>query len=302
MKKIIVVGSLNMDSVIETPHMPAPGETITGRSLTLVPGGKGANQAYAVGRLGGQGAMIGAVGNDENGQVLTKNLELVGMDTTGIAVLDDALTGQAFITVDDKGENSIIILAGANQCVTKEMVDEHVDLIKESDIVILQFEIPLETVEYVKDLAISMGKTLVVDPAPARTDIPDEFWKGIDYAKPNETELGILSGRIIDSMENLEAGANYLLDRGVKHVLVTLGKAGCYFATKEEGKFFEGNKVETVDTTAAGDSFTGAFAVALSEGKSEAEAIQFAQKVSSIVVTKKGAQTSIPTREEVENR
>lgn len=300
MKKILVVGSLNMDCVVETPVMPKAGETISGRSVILVPGGKGANQAYAVGKLGGNVSMIGAVGNDSFGHALKENLENVNVDTTGIKVLDGETTGQAFITVDDQGENSIIIIAGTNGKVSKELIQKNRNLIEESDIVIMQLEIPLEVVEYVKDLAKEMEKLVIVDPAPAVAGVPDSFWKGIDYIKPNETELEILIGRKMGTREELKEGAREMLAKGVKGVIVTLGGEGCLFVTREEEMFFEANKVKAVDTTAAGDSFTAGFALALSEGRGCKEAIRFGQKVSAIAVTRKGAQTSIPSREEVE--
>lgn len=299
MKKIVVIGSLNMDTVIETPQRPQGGETISGRSLTQVPGGKGANQAYAAGKLGGDVQMIGAVADDAPGIALKENLEQVNVDTAGIAVIPGATTGQAFITVDDKGENSIIIIAGTNAAVTKEMIDENVSYIEESDIVIMQFEIPLDTVEYVKELAVKLGKTVIVDPAPAVPDLPDSFWKDIDYIKPNETELEILTGRKHSSLDEVKEGARMMLAKGVKNVLVTLGGDGCLLVTADKEEYFKANKVKAVDTTAAGDSFTAAFALALSKGESCADAIRFGQKVSGIAVTRKGAQTSIPTLEEV---
>lgn len=300
MKKILVVGSLNMDCVVETPAMPKAGETIAGRSVVLVPGGKGANQAYAVGKLGGNVGMIGAVGNDSFGHALKENLESVDVDTTGLAVLDGETTGQAFITVDGQGENSIIIIAGTNGKVSKELIQKNRNLIEESDIVIMQLEIPLEVVEYVKEYAKEMGKMVIVDPAPAVAGLPDSFWKGIDYIKPNETELEILIGRKMSNREQLKEGAREMLAKGVQGVIVTLGAGGCLFVTETDERFFEANKVKVVDTTAAGDCFTAGFAFALSEGRSCKEAIQFGQKVSAIAVTCKGAQTSIPSREEVE--
>lgn len=299
MKKIVVIGSLNMDMVIETPQRPQGGETISGRSLTQVPGGKGANQAYAAGKLGGDVRMIGAVADDAPGIALKENLEQVDVDTAGIAVIPGETTGQAFITVDDKGENSIIIIAGTNAAVTKEMIDENVSYIEECDIVIMQFEIPLDTVAYVKELAVKLGKTVIVDPAPAVPNLPDSFWKDIDYIKPNETELEILTGRKHSSLDEVKEGARLMLAKGVKNVLVTLGGDGCLLVTADKEEYFKANKVKAVDTTAAGDSFTAAFALALSKGESCGDAIRFGQKVSGIAVTRKGAQTSIPTLEEV---
>ena len=299
MEKIVVIGSLNMDHVIEVPHMPECGETLSGRSVALVPGGKGANQAYAVGKLGGNVTMIGAIGKDASGEALINNLKCVGVNVEGIAQIDGGITGQAFITVDDNGDNSIVIIAGTNGMVTKELIDENVHIIKESDIVIMQLEIPLDVVAYVKEIAVKEGKTVIIDPAPAVADIPDFFWKGIDYIKPNETELAILTGLRLETREEIIKGAKMMLERGVKNVIVTLGGDGCLLVKEEGEQFFPSHKVKAVDTT-AGDSFTAAFALALSRGKRDEEAIALGQKVSSIVVTRKGAQTSIPTMSEVE--
>lgn len=300
MKKITVVGSLNMDVVIETPHMPKCGETISGRKVTMVPGGKGANQAYAVGKLGGDVTMIGAVGTDASGEALLDNLRSVNVNVSGIRKLQDGTTGQAFIAVDDNGDNSIIIIAGTNGHVTKEVIDENAQIIRESDIVIMQLEIPLEVVEYVKELALEAGKTVIVDPAPAVSDIPESFWQGIDYIKPNETELAILTGEKMSTEDELVKGARKMIEKGVKNVIVTLGGDGCLFVTTDTAELFPSNKVKAVDTTAAGDSFTAAFALALSQGADYKEAIRLGQKVSSIAVTRKGAQTSIPSMEEVQ--
>lgn len=299
MKKITVVGSLNMDIVIETPHMPTGGETVSGRNVMLVPGGKGANQAYAVGKLGGNVTMIGAVGQDAAGDALLENLKKVNVNVSGIRRMEQGVTGQAYITVDDQGENSIILIAGTNGLVTKELIDDNIDILRESDIVIMQLEIPLDVVEYTKELAIKEGKTIIVDPAPAVTDIPNHFWKGIDYIKPNETELAILTGLKMETRDEIVQGARMMIEKGVKNVIVTLGGDGCLFVTKETEEFFPSHKVKAIDTTAAGDSFTAAFALSLSQGKEYKEAVELGQKVSSIVVTKKGAQTSIPTMEEV---
>lgn len=216
MKKIVVIGSLNMDFMIETPHMPKAGETVQGRSVSQVPGGKGANQAYAVGKLGGDVRMIGAVGDDAQGGTLKNNLESVGVVTEGIATIPGEVTGQAFITVDGNGENAIVIIPGTNACMTRELIQSSLRYIEESDIVIMQLEIPIDTVAYVKELAVSLGKVLILDPAPARTDLPDDLWKGVDYIKPNETELAILTGRQIGSREETEAGARQMLAKGVK--------------------------------------------------------------------------------------
>lgn len=301
MKKILVVGSLNMDVVLETSRMPQTGETISGKSISFIPGGKGANQAYAIGRLGGSIAMIGAVGADASGAELRENLQSAGVEVKGIEIIEDAPTGQAYIMVDDSGDNSIILIAGTNGMVTEDMIKNHMDIVQECDIVVMQMEIPVDVICYVKKLAKEMGKTVIIDPAPAKADFPQELWKDVDYIKPNETELGILTGMVIDGVDSAKTGARKMLEKGVHHVLVSLGGEGCLFVSKEEEVFYPANKVKAVDTTAAGDSFTAAFALALSKDKSHEEAVRFGQKVAAVVVTRKGAQTSIPTIEEVES-
>jgi len=243
--------------------------------------------------------MMGAVGNAAAGETLLYNLKSVGVDVTGIRQMENGTTGQAFIAVDDNGDNSIIIIPGANGLVTKELIDEKADIIKESDIVIMQLEIPLDVVEYVKEMAVRERKTVIVDPAPALPDLPDHFWRGIDYVKPNETELAILTGRKLKTREELIGGAGGLIEKGVRNVIVTLGSEGCLMVTEDTEAFFCPYQVKAVDTTAAGDSFTAAFALALSQGKTCGEAVDLGQKVSSVAVTRKGAQTSIPTMEEV---
>ncbi|MGM9988118.1 MAG: ribokinase [Bacillaceae bacterium] len=296
---MLVVGSLNMDFLIDVEKMPLVGETILGKKLTLVPGGKGANQAYALGKLGGNVGMIGAVGKDQYGDRLLDNLKSVGVDTSGVEILETAPTGNAFITVNEQGENSIIVIQGANSMLSTEMIDKHIEMIDECDMVIMQLEIPLEVVSYVVKLAKERNKRVLLDPAPARCDIPNELFQHIDIVKPNETELQTLVGRQLTSKEDLVSGARELLNRGIKTVIVTLGGEGSLFVTKDFVKEFPANKVDVVDTTAAGDSFTAAVSIALGNGASYEEAITFGNKVSGIVVTRKGAQTSIPTLDEV---
>lgn len=289
-----------MDTVIETPYMPQAGETLAGRSVTQIPGGKGANQAYAVGKLGGDVSMIGAVADDSIGAELIQNLKTVGVNTAGVSVLPGATTGQAFITVDDSGANSIIIIAGTNGMVTKEMIDQHRNLIEECDILMMQLEVDWKVVEYAKDLTVSMGKMVIVDPAPALPGLPDSFWKGVSYIKPNETELEILVGRPLMTREEREAAAGEMLDKGVDNVLVSLGGDGCLLMNREGSTFYPAKKVKAVDTTAAGDCFTAAFALAMSKGEDVAQAIAYGQKAAAIAVTRKGAQPSIPSPEEIE--
>ena len=192
MKKVVVLGSLNMDYVINVEKMPQKGETILGLAMSKTPGGKGANQAYAIGKLGGKVSMIGAVGEDENGKILKKNLNSVGVNTEGIMELAGVCTGNAVITVDKAAENSIIVLQGANARLTKTDIDANKQIIVDSDVLVMQLEIPVEVVEYAARIASESGTIVILDPAPAAADLPDTLWQCIDVIKPNETELAAL--------------------------------------------------------------------------------------------------------------
>lgn len=288
-----------MDIVVETTVMPQRGETISGKSVSYLPGGKGANQAVTIGKLGGQVVMIGAIGADASGQTLTKGLMENGVDSSGIEILPQHTTGQAFITVDQNGDNSIIIIAGANGQVSVEMVERHRKLIEEADIILMQLEIPIETVGYVKNMAKQMGKIVIIDPAPAVTNLPKDFWEDVDYIKPNETEIEILTGRRCRSKEDLIRASRSLITEGVSNVIVSLGSKGCLWVNEQTEELFPSVRVETVDTTAAGDCFIGAFAEALSEERPVGEAITFAQSAAAYSVRYKGAQTSLPRREDL---
>lgn len=298
-KKILVIGSLNMDFLIETAKIPEPGETVLGRSVSHIPGGKGANQAYAAGRLDGDVAMIGAVGDDAYGKMLTGSLRSAGVDISGIETCSGMSTGQAYISLEASGENCIIVIPGANLLVTPELIERHMDLVDACDYILTQFEIPLDTVRFIQKLARRKNKRLIVDPAPAVPDLEPGFWEGISIIKPNETELALLTGLKMNSREEYIAGARALIEKGVETVVLTLGKTGCIAVSGQEARFFPAHVVKTVDTTAAGDSFTAALAIALSEGNDIKDAVAFAQNVCAVVVTRKGAQSSIPGRNEL---
>lgn len=298
-KKIVVVGSLNMDWVIPVDSTPVAGETILAEGYTEVPGGKGANQAYAIGKLGGKIAMLGMVGNDEIGDKLMENLSLVNINTSRIEKSSDSNSGLALIYVNSQGNNSIVVLPGANSKCDRKYIDKNIDAIKEADIILIQMEIPKDTVYHVINLAHSFGKTIILNPAPAPDSISDEILSKIDYFTPNETELAKISGKDVTSIEEAIEASKVLLGKGVKNIIATLGENGAVLVNESEIKHFETNKVNAIDTTAAGDSFNGAVAVYLSEGHSIDEAIKFANKVSAIAVTRKGAQTSIPSRDEI---
>ena len=299
MNDILVIGSLNMDFVVEVPKSPLPGETIIANKFSLVPGGKGANQAFALGRLGARVSMIGAVGNDEYGKKLIDNLKLAHVNTKKIFKMNDVNTGNAFINVDKSGENSIVVVSGANEKITKEFIDNNICYIKRAKIIVMQLEIPIEVVTYVAKIAKELGKIVVVDPAPARCDLPDELFSNVDIMKPNETELQTLSGINLNNEEDILKGAKILLNKGVKNVIVTLGANGSMLVNANGYKKFDALKVDVVDTTAAGDSFTAGLVNSLVLGKSLEDAIKYGHIVSSIVVTRKGAQSSIPTKMEV---
>lgn len=300
MKKITVIGSLNMDMVIDVDHMPAVGETLLAGHVTLIPGGKGANQAYTAGKLGADVTILGAVGNDTYGDSLCESLKSAGVHTEHLLRLDHVSTGNAIITVNKEGNNSIIVIQGANKLVDCGYIDQKMDIIRESDIVIFQLEIPLETVVYAAKKAKELGKMVILDPAPAQPNLPDELMQCVDLVKPNETELGILLGQP-DAKERLSESADRILARGAENALVSLGGSGAYLkgADGSEHRFYT-QDVEVVDTTAAGDSFTAAVAVSLAKGADLVSAIEFADKVATIVVTKKGAQSSIPSMQEIE--
>lgn len=299
MKKILVVGSLNMDMVANVDHIPVVGETILTNSLTLIPGGKGANQAYAAGRLGAEVTMLGAVGSDSYADMLKESLKSAGVEVDSILRKEDTSTGVAMIAVNAEGDNSIIVISGANAVLTPEDIEKKMEILKESDIVILQLEIPLDTVLYTAKMAKSFGKVVILDPAPVPKEFPEELYQYVDIIKPNETELFMLTG-LSSAGDDIENGARELKNRGVRDVMVTLGDKGVYIDSEECGAcLMPGHKVDAVDTTAAGDTFTAALAIMLAQGKNIKEAAEFANYVSSIVVTRKGAQSSIPTLEEV---
>ena len=299
MGKILVIGSLNIDMVMRVDHMPAAGETILCDGMKLVAGGKGANQACAAGRLGTDVTMLGAIGNDSHGEMQRDSLQRSGVDVSGLITKESVSTGTAFITVNKEGNNSIVVVQGANAQFTPEDIEAHRDLLEECEIVILQLEIPMDTVLYAVKLARTLGKTVILDPAPVPEHFPEELYQYVDIIKPNESELSRLTG-IADAQNHLEEAVQIVKDHGVRNVLVTLGGDGVYLDTENEAPVhIPAKKVEVVDTTAAGDSFTAALAAMLLEGKTLKEAAEFANQVSAIVVTREGAQDSIPTLQEV---
>lgn len=288
-----------MDLVVEMKELPLNGETVLGDKITYIPGGKGANQSYAIASAGGNVKMLGCVGSDENGEKLLRNLEQAGVDVSDIKKSEGTPTGLAIIGVSQKGDNSIIVVPGANSLFDLKYLRDKEKYIQESDYVILQMEIPQETIYEAISIAKKYGKTVILNPAPAPEEIPDRILQMVDYITPNEKEIMTISKQEGDTFEEIEAAAKTLIARGVKNVLVTLGSYGAMYVTKETCQIYPGRKVEAVDTTAAGDCFNGAFVTGLSENMSVEKAIRFANVFSSVAVTRKGAQSSIPKREEV---
>ena len=299
MKNICVIGSLNMDLVVNVDTMPKPGQTIIGSNFKEVPGGKGANQAVAMARLNGNVSMIGKVGEDGFGQTLINSLKNDKVDTTYIQTSKGA-TGVALITVDKNAQNSIVVSPGANFEVKEDDIDNNIEAIKNSDIVVLQLETPLNTIKYALNKAKELNKYTILNPAPA-VKLDDEIIKNVDLLTPNETVLEIISGVSIETEEDIQKAAQIMIEKGVKELIVTLGSKGSLYINKEKSMFKKAYKVEAVDTTAAGDSYTGALAVALSQDKNIEDAMDFASKVGALSVLKEGAQSSLPTLEDVKN-
>ena len=296
---IVVIGSINMDLVLRVPRMPLPGETLTGGAFRTIPGGKGANQAVACARMSGkveaggqQVAMIGCVGDDAFGATLRAALVGDGIIDSHVTTLPGVASGIASILVDDNGQNSIVIAGGANDLLSPAHIDAAKELIEQADIVVLQLETPMATVVHAIKLARSLGKTVVLNPAPAAS-LPEGVLELVDYLIPNEIEAAMLAG-VSPEGADVKALAAALQKLGSDNVIITLGSKGVHAALYGGDFTFPAEAVKAVDTTAAGDTFIGGFVAGLASGMDEAEAIQQGQRAAAWSVTKPGAQTSIP--------
>lgn len=298
MSKIIVIGSSNTDLAIKTIRIPEPGETVMGGTFMMTAGGKGANQAVAVARLGGDVAFVTKVGNDMFGDESRARYVKEGLPEKFLLVEKGTPSGVALITVDAKGENCIVVAPGANNALTCADVDAVRDEIAAADYLLLQLEIPMEVVEHAAEVAVANGTKVILNPAPA-AELSKTLIESLYLITPNRTECQLLSGVAIANEADAEAAAGKLMEMGVKNVIVTLGSKGSLVRTAEGCTVVEACRVESVDTTAAGDVFNGALCVALSEGKDLVEAARFASRASAISVTRMGAQSSVPYRAEL---
>lgn len=299
--QIIVAGSLNADLVQSVERLPRPGETISGGDLRIFPGGKGANQACAAGRMGARVAMVGQVGSDTLSSMLFDSLRSAGVDVQQVGIGGES-TGAAAILVLPNGENTIVISPGANATLTPEVALPRLAALGPGKLLLCQCEVPIETVERALRHAKECGARTVLDPAPARPLTPS-LLAAVDFLTPNETEAAVLLNRAqipVDSLDETKAAALQLLRLGVGNVVLKLGASGCVVASGVDAQIVPGFEVEAVDTTAAGDTFNGAFAAALAEGRDPLAAARFANAAAALSVTKHGAQTSIPGRGEVE--
>lgn len=298
MKKIFVIGSTNTDMVVKTTYLPAPGETILGGEFIMNQGGKGANQAVAVKRLGGDLIFVTRLGDDIFGRQSLAIFQNEGIGTDYITLDRDMPSGVALISVDEKAENCIVVASGANLRLNEQDIDKVAEKMEEGDFLLMQLEIPLITVEYAARKAFEKGVKVILNPAPAQK-LPDALFSYLYMITPNRIEAEMLSGVQIENEADIENAAQSLCLMGVKNVIITLGSDGCYIKEEERAYRVNSFKVEAVDTTAAGDTFNGALCVGLAEGKSLREAVTMASKASSIAVTRMGAQNSIPYRKEL---
>lgn len=296
--RIVVLGSLNMDMVLRVPHMPVAGETLLGRDLRHVPGGKGGNQAVSCARQGAQVCLLSCVGRDAYGEQLLASLQDDGIDVSHVMQASDAATGVAVISVDDAGQNQIVVLAGANQLlsVPEDLLES---LLRDAQFVVLQFETPLAEVEKTLRIARKVGCRVALNPSPMQA-FPQAWWSGIDVLVVNETEASALSRLAVGTPQQAAVAAQQLLANGIARVVVTLGANGAVVCDADGTRWHEAVQVQAVDSTAAGDTFLGALTVRLAQGAPLDDATQWAMRAAAICVTRAGAQPSIPHAVEVE--
>ncbi|MCK5136647.1 MAG: ribokinase [Bacteroidales bacterium] len=301
MKKMLIVGSSNTDLIIKVPEIPRPGETLLGGQFQTFPGGKGANQAVAAARAGGDVVFIASVGDDAYGEEAVKGYKLDNINTENIKICKNVPSGIAMINVSDKGENAITVAPGANARLSPADLDEAEEAFHEANFMLVQLETPVETVAKAIELCKEFNTMVILNPAPAM-DLPGEILSGTDIITPNETEAERLTGILIKDENDAGNAADRLHEKGVSTVIITMGAGGAFLSDPASGSrlLVPGFSVEAADTTAAGDVFNGQLAVALSEEKSLEESVRVAHAAAALSVQKIGAQSSIPRREETD--
>ncbi len=299
MNKLVVLGSVNADHVLQVPSFPRPGETLHGRNYQVIPGGKGANQAVAAARLKADTGFIACVGDDAFGINIRENFKMDNIDIGAVKMQPNCPTGIAMIQVSDSGENSICISAEANAKLTAEAIESDLERIRQADYLLMQLETPLCGIEKAAQVAKQAQTTVILNPAPAKT-LSDELLSCIDVITPNETEAEVLTGIEVTDDVTAQEAANVLHSKGIDTVLITLGAKGVWLSVAGIGELIAGFRVKATDTTAAGDTFNGALVTGLLEQLPLKSAIKFAHAAAAISVTRFGAQTSIPSREEVD--
>ncbi|WPP51651.1 ribokinase [Catalinimonas niigatensis] len=298
--QIVVVGSSNIDLIAQLSHLPKPGETVGDAAFSQAHGGKGANQTVAAARAGAEVSFITSLGNDSFGQSMLQDFKRIGINTDYILQSKDTPTGTALIWVDTRGENSIAVAPGANHKLSPQYIDECRILLSGAELILLQLEIPFETVEYVIDLAASLGKKIMLNPAPARK-LERKHLKPLFNLTVNETEAAMLSGMPVETQEQVVEAGRYLLAMGPEMVVITLGARGVFYLTKREQKMVEAYPVKPIDTTAAGDVFCGVLASQMVQNKKLADAIKYANAAAALSTTILGAQPSAPNQQQIKD-
>lgn len=301
MKKILVVGSSNTDLIIKVPDIPRPGETLLGGEFQTFPGGKGANQAVAAARAGGDVVFIGSVGDDDYGKAAVKGYKMDNINTENVKICKNVPSGIAMITISENGENAITVAPGANAKLVPADLDDAEEAFHEADYMLVQLETPIETVEKAVELCREFETRVILNPAPA-ADLPDQILAGTDIITPNETEAELLTGVVVSDEQSALKASRILHKRGINTVIITLGSEGAFLSDHKSNhhQMVAGFEVDVVDTTAAGDVFNGQLAVSLSEGMSIVEAIRSAHGAAALSVQNLGAQSSVPRREETD--
>lgn len=294
---VVVLGSINLDLVVEVPRLPTRGETVIGNRFFSAAGGKGANQAVAVAKLGTSVSLVGQVGDDSFGKTLLDNLITSGVDISSITVNPHTHSGIASIVVDDKGDNTIACAAGANNFVREQELAQFKALLPQSKVVLLELGVPLATVLAAAREAKASKNMVILDPAPAKSNLPEELYQLVDLITPNEVEASQLVGFTVDGVTTARQAASFLHQMGVKKVIITLGSQGAFYSDEDETFWMKPIPVAVVDTVGAGDAFNGALAVALAAGKSLKEAVQWGTVGGALAVTQTGAQSSLPSKE-----